>query len=605
MRNPLRTLFVSAGLAFALKAQAQWTTQTIQLHGGWNAVFVEVQPEPASCDAVLAGLPVESAWAFNRQHQAVQFIQDPSNLAPGNPDWLTWLPTNSPAASSSSLFAFEARRAYLVKLPNNAGSVSWSLKGRPVLKPIEWLQHSLNLVGFAVAPSGGPSFQNFFATSPAHAGQPIFRLNAQGQWIKVTAPASTFVNPGEAYWIGCASPSTFSGPLAVDTGFRSGLPYGGTQVEMTLRIRNASASTRSFSLTRFTSAPPPASQSPLAGPVPLAYFQMNLTNQLYGWSTLPSNLEKLDVAPGQEWELRLQVLRKLMTPSPDAEAEYQSVLEVADDAGSRWLVPVTSYGIQGAPVAKAAAGGFVPASETPVHPRAGLWAGMATLNKVSQPSHPTTPNVPTATDSQTQFRLLVHVNDQGQPRLLQKVIQMWKNGTVKPDPADPDKFIVDQPGHYVLLTDESLTPNYTGAALSDGQPVGKRLSSSAFAFKEPILMSGAGDFGANTLSCLVGLHYNDPLNPFKHSFHPDHNNLDERFEDTLPEGEESFTIQRQLALEFQSDDPNGYQIPGWGDTQLGGKYREVITGIHKSPIHVEGTFRLQRASRVGKLNDQN
>lgn len=605
MRNSLRTLLVSAGLAFALQAHAQWTTQTIQLHGGWNAIFVEVQPEPASCESVFAGLPIESAWAFNRQHQAVQFIQDPANLAPGNPDWLTWLPANSPAAATANLFAIEARRAYLIKLPNNAAPMNLNIKGRPVLKPIEWLQGSLNLVGFAVAASGGPSFQNFFANSPAHVGQPIFRLNAQGQWIKVTAPASTFIVSGEAYWVGCGAASSFSGPLVVNTGFRSGLPYGSSQVEMTLRIKNASSGPRAFSVTRYSSAPPPVGQSPLAGPVPLAYFQMNLTNQLYGWTTLPSNLEKLDVPPGQEWELRLEVRRNLMTPSANPEAEYQSVLEVADDAGSRWLVPVTSYGIQGAPKPAGAVGGFAPASETPAHPRAGLWVGMAVLNKVSQPSHPTTPTVPAPTDSQAQFRLLVHVNEQGVPRLLQKVIQMWKNGTVKPDPNDPDKFVVDEPGRYVLLTDESLTANYSGAALSDGQPVGKRLSSAAFAFKQPILLSGAGEFGANTLSCTVGLDFNDPLNPFKHTFHPDHNNLDERFEDTLPEGEEAFTVQRQLQLEFQSQDPNGYQIAGWGDSQLGGKYREVITGIHKSPIHVEGTFRLQRSSRVGKLNDQN
>jgi hypothetical protein len=186
MKKTLRTLLVSAGLALTHPAVAQWTTQNIQLHGGWNAVFLEVQPEPASCDAAFAGLPVESAWAFNRQHQPVQFIQDPANLAPGNPDWLTWLPTNSPAASVANLFALEGRRAYLIKLPNNAGTLGWNIKGRPVLKPIEWLQDSLNLVGFAIAPSGGPSFQNFFAASPAHAGQPIYRLNAQGQWIKVT-----------------------------------------------------------------------------------------------------------------------------------------------------------------------------------------------------------------------------------------------------------------------------------------------------------------------------------------------------------------------------------------------------------------------------------
>src|SRR4026208_2307439 len=136
MQKILRTLFVSACLIQAHQAQAQWTTQAIQLHGGWNAVFVEVQPEPSSCDALFAGLPVESAWSFNRRLAPVQFIQDPANLAPGNPDWLTWQPANSPAAAAANLFALEGRRAYLLKLPNNAGTVNWTIKGRPVLKTI-------------------------------------------------------------------------------------------------------------------------------------------------------------------------------------------------------------------------------------------------------------------------------------------------------------------------------------------------------------------------------------------------------------------------------------------------------------------------------------
>ncbi len=603
MQKTLRTLLVSVCLVLAHEAQAQWTTQSMQLHGGWNAVFLQVQPEPSSCDAAFAGLPVESAWAFNRTLAPVQFIQDPSSLAPGNPDWLTWVPTNSPAAATANLFALEACRAYLIKLPSNAGTIGWSIKGRPVLKPIAWMKGSLNLVGFAVAPGGGPSFQDFFAGSPAHAGQPIFRLSAQGQWTKITAPASTYVNPGEAYWVGCSGPSTFSGPLAVETGFRSGLDYGRSQVELTLKIKNASASPHTFSVTKLSSAPPPSGQAPLAGSVPLGYFRMDLANQIYDWSPLPSALEKLDVPPGQEWELRLEVLRNQMAPSGNPQAQYQTLLEVADDAGSRWLVPVTAYGLQSGPLPPPGGGNFQAASE--LNPRAGLWVGAVTLNKVSQPSHPTTPNTPQAADSQAQFRLLVHVNEQGQARLLQQVIQMWTNGTTKPDPIDPSKLVVDQPGHYVLLTDETLLPKYSGATLIDGQPVGQRLSSAAFAFKSPLLMTSSGAFGAGTNSCLVTLDYNDPLNPFKHVFHPDHNNLDEQYAQALPEGAEAFTVQRQVQLEFQTQAPNGPQQVGWGDTQLGGKYRETITGIHKSPIFVEGTFRLQQASRVGVLNDQN
>jgi hypothetical protein len=116
------------------------------------------------------------------------------------------------------------------------------------------------------------------------------------------------------------------------------------------------------------------------------------------------------------------------------------------------------------------------------------------------------------------------------------------------------------------------------------------------------VLTGVG-FGAGTLAASLTLDYNHPLNPFKHRFHPDHNNLDERFEQTLPEGKESFTINRTVALEFTDTDPLGLNPPGWGDTELGGSYGETMTGLHRSPIHISGTFRLVRVARVGALND--
>ncbi len=50
-----------------LPALAQWTTQTIPLRPGWNAVFLEVQPEPRECEALFSGLPIESAWGWNKR----------------------------------------------------------------------------------------------------------------------------------------------------------------------------------------------------------------------------------------------------------------------------------------------------------------------------------------------------------------------------------------------------------------------------------------------------------------------------------------------------------------------------------------------------------
>jgi hypothetical protein len=103
---------------------------------------------------------------------------------------------------------------------------------------------------------------------------------------------------------------------------------------------------------------------------------------------------------------------------------------------------------------------------------------------------------------------------------------------------------------------------------------------------------------------VIALDYNHPLNPFKHVFHPDHNNLDERFEQASPEGKESFTVTRTIALEFSDTDALGLTPPSWGESELGGVYHETITGLHRAPIRIRGNFRLVRASRVVALNDQ-
>ena len=242
---------------------------------------------------------------------------------------------------------------------------------------------------------------------------------------------------------------------------------------------------------------------------------------------------------------------------------------------------------------------------------AGLWVGSVVLTNVSRPaSLPADALEPTA--SEFQFRLLVHVDAEGNARLLQKVLQMWQNGTYKTDPADPTKQVLDEPGRYVLVTDDSLIPRFSGAALRDGQPVARRYSTVAFSFQEPLALAGTGQFGGadGVFTCQVVLPYNDPRNPFVHQYHPDHDNLDERFQSMVPkagpaglETTESWTVTRDLRLQFTATDPQALGQPGWGDNQVGGLYEETIRGLHSHDLTVSGVFRLQRASSVPVLND--
>lgn len=602
---------IALGLScLCLPVWAQWTSQSIPLQPGWNAVYLEVQPEPNDCETLFKGVPVESVWGWNDRFSAVQFIQDPNELLPGQPNWLTYLPADHAARETRNLFTLRGGHAYLIKLRTGAGAVTWNVTGQPVVRSIDWLADSFNLVGFSVAANNGPSFQSFFSNSSAHAGKPAYQLNASGQWELIANPAQTLVRSGTAYWVYCQAPSTYTGPVQLTLEQRDGLSYGRLLTEQTIRIKNTSAASATFTVRQVASASPPNADYPvLAGGVPLSYYRLDAAKNQFGWLPFTEALQQAAVAPGQEWLLRLEVNRNSMPdfvpPSNHNGVLYQSLLEISNGAGVRHVLPVSAEGLQNGrrPVARSLQGLAQRNAANGPHPRAGLWIGTAAIDKVNQPSSIPSPASPMATASPFQFRLILHVDDSGKVQLLQKVLQMFKAGTSKTDPDDPTQKIVDQPGRLVLVTDDALIPRFSGATLRDGQPVARRISSPVFAFSKPVPLSGGGSFGVGKLTCEVGIDYDSPLNPFKHRYHPDHDNMDDRFELKVPEGTESFTVKRQLEFEFTTQDPDQLAVAGWGDNQLGGTYRETIVGLHSKTLFASGTFRLTQASRIGVLND--
>jgi hypothetical protein len=603
----LRRFLILALLALHVAtAWGQWSTQTIPLQPGWNAVFLEVQPQPSDCDTVFANVAVESAWGWNRKFSAVQFIQNASSLVPLQPDWLFYVPATNLLAGERSLFNLEGGKCYLVKRPNNAPPINLVVQGQPTLRKIAWVPNSLNLVGFSLDRTNPPSFQTFFSGSAAHANNPIYRLQSDGNWGQIANLSNTLMRSGESFWIQSKGASDYQGPLAVSVVQRTGLTYSRSLVEQNIIIQNLSPNPKNLIFTVLPSGNPPGSSyAPLAGPVPLSYWKLDQINNVAGWFPVTNTMTQTNLGAGKTWNLRWEVRRPDMNPYSGAgNALYQSLLEIRDAAGSlRVVIPVTAQGLSSSALASPGLLGSPDGSALPLHP--GLWIGSASINLVSQPA--STSRGPTSTASPFQFRLIVHVDSTGQARLMQRIMQMWQNGNYMPDPNDPSQYVVDQPGRFILVTDESLIstiPNLTGALLRDGQPVGRRFSTAAFGFRSPIPMNGVGQFGvgSSVYSCQVVLDYDDPLNPFKHLYHPDHDNLDPRFAQKLPAGQESFTVQRQLQLQFTDSDPNNLALAGWGDNQIGGIYNETIIGLHKQPLYIQGTFRLTQASTVTGLN---
>jgi len=561
-------------------ASAQTITQTITLQPGWNAVWLEVQPTNNTASAVFGNLPVASVWSRAERVSSVDFIQNPSEASFNESGWLAWLPAWRTESFLNNLFAVHANRAYLVRCTNTT-PVVWNILGRPALRQLDWVPDAFNLRGAPVDPAAPPTFLNFFRHSPAHYNsansqlQKIYRLNnVLGQW-QLVSPTDA-VQSGAAYWIYSQGASDYLAPLTAEVETGDGLDFGDGLTELSLRLKN------------LTTTPANALLRDLASPASiLAAYQFSPT--LGGqWPTLPNPLA-VAVASGLDTRLRLAARRQDLSGN-----SYASVVEIRDGAGTRLLVPVSVEKFTDV----AAAGEVAAAGGT--EPLAGLWVGTATINAVSE-AHSANPTNPTPTKSEFNLRLMLHVDASGQTRLLKEVIQMWRNGTYTNDSSGNQ--VVDKPGQYVLLTDDTLLPMFSGATLRDGKSVGRRVSTIGYNFpSSPTnnFLNLAGSFAiGQSLTATLTLPHDHPTNPFKHKYHPDHDNLNAQFDGPAVE---SFTTTRAIRMEFAAAPPEGPAVPDFGYNEMGGVYRESITGIHKNPIHVRGTFRLSRVSQIAELN---
>jgi hypothetical protein len=560
-----------------LSMNAQNVPQTILLQPGWNAVWLEVQPEDNKSATVFSNLPISSVWSFAQPLTSVDYIQNASEAEFNEAGWLGWLPPPRPDAFLSDLFAVFANRAYII-LCTNSTPFLWNISGRPSLRQPGWVPDKFNLRGLPVDTNSLPTFVNYFLPSKAHYNaattqlEAVYKLDsASGQWQAV-APGEA-VQSGRAYWIFTKGASDYVAPMDVQAELGDGLDFSSELSELNLIVRNRASTNINMLLRDYA-----------GGSNKLSYLQFNaaLGNQ---WPVLPSPL-MMTIQRTQELRLSIGVRRQDFSTD-----EYRSVVEVRDGTGTRIFLPVFAAG--NAQVSPSSL------KNLSTHPLAGLWVGAARINGVSEVASSSTNATPVK--SEMNLRVIVHVDATGHARLLKEVIQMWRNGTFT---NNGTAEVPDKPGQFVLLTDDSLISLFSGSTLRDGELVGRRISTVGYSFpggntNNFLNLTGAFAVGQK-LNGTLALPHDDPVNPFKHRYHPDHDNMDARFE--LP-ALESYTTSRQIEFSFESSPPPGSPTrPDFGYNVMGGVYREKITGIHKKEIHLSGQFQLSRVSQIAELN---
>lgn len=582
MSSSITSLFLRiAALALLLTplgSRAVDMSQTITLRPGWNAIYVTVEPNQKEIESVFAGIPVRSVWRWIPNRDQVQFIRNPSEGLENIEGWFAWFPESRPDAMLTNLFTIDGNTAYLVRLPEDAGIRQLTIQGKPRHIPTQWRADDFTLVGLPVATTNPPTFNEFFSQSPAHVGQPIYRLdNADGRWKPVSG--TTPISANEAYWIRTKGNSRYQGRMHLVLDQGESLAFDAAFDQMRFVLRNLSGVDGSFQIERLGSTR-----------VPLALRLEDPETGEIGWPDL-QDVEVIDAPADEDVFITLAIKRSQFT-----QQRMEQLVAITDELGQRIVLHVGGDVVQPGALAGRPAGAKAGGDNPLLY--AGLWIGEVVIDKVSEAQNAgTTPR--TVGNNPFTQRFLVHVNAQGQARLVKDVIQMWDEGTMRPSSVDPTYQEVDQPGRYVLLTNKQLISLYSGVAGRDGTPVGIRFSSVGYDFAGETL-DFSGVFGpGGQVSTTIIMPPQLPTNPFLHRYHPDHNNLDEQFLNYLPE---AFEVKREIQMAFTPDDPSGSNGPGWGDSVIGGTFSESITGLHRNPIFTSGIFHLRRASTVTVLN---
>ena len=295
------------------------TTQTITLRPGWNAVFLEVQPDVRAPATIFKDLPVESVWTWFDRASSVEFIRDPAEGLWAQPGWSVYA-TAPEKSAANNLYAIFANRAYLIKLGGRQ-NVTWTVTGSPATDKTIWTSDSFNLTGFHVNPANPANFNEFLSSSAAHTGQPVYRLSSQGKWELITTPAATTIKSGEAYWVYCDGASSFQSPVDVRI-LGSEIYYGTTSGINSVTLDNQSSTARSVTIKFLPSAD---------------WFTYQIFNTTTGYNEYPKlDTWTLQLSAGRQTNIWLAVRRELLTNGIS-----KGILEVTDDVGSRYMIQVT------------------------------------------------------------------------------------------------------------------------------------------------------------------------------------------------------------------------------------------------------------------------
>lgn len=523
-------------------SRAQVVSESIDLQAGWNAVWLNLEPEPSALDLILAGqsppLDYQAFWTL-------EGVSAAAAINSGEPIGRWFFHDRDVPAALSTLRDLHGHRGYLIHM-HSAGQLQ--ISGRPLVRSVSFGSHSSNLFGaLSNVASGILTFQEFFAHPTSNgklrsSGAPlkpdIFALSA-GDYVRKNLVDA--IDPNAAYWVNVVQNFEYAGLLDV-TSSPNGLAFGRTTAQRTLSIEVPSSTIPRSLFLQARDCAVLSENGTCAGSgevVDWLEYRDSTAPGLPIWLPLSAGVTVAVPAGATRVDVELRARRSELGAAARNRGggvvieDFPLVIDVTDDTGARAVL----------------------SASVSIEPVFGTWIGRATLTQVSV--HPSLQVLPLdqSTAPPLGMTLLLDLPDPtggGSPQLL-------------------DRLAV--------------------SVFRDGRPL-TRVFNSVLFDRSVALVGDPGDpldpLGATgTLQGTLHISPEDPLNPYRHRYHPEHRS--------------GYDITRAITINLQAVAPSATDalsgLDGtFGPGKLTGVYREVITGIALDPITIQGTFELERLS---------
>ena len=556
-------------------AVAPYTTQSLSLVQGWNAVYVEVAPD-AAADDLFADWPVDHVGLYD----PASFLATRQFGA----DWDSEGLTGSSMAlwkrgfpEASPLSRVPAGSVLVTYCTNESHSVT--IRGVPAAPRTTWHVSGTNAVYnfFGFSTTQQTDISAYLEGSPCEGvkSRAYYRIVGDnldaGPGLLEVRTWNSKVSDGDVLLLPSDDLSDWSGVLFVSP--MNGIDFGQNGVKATLTVRNDGKSPRTVSVTLEQAVN--AAELQLSGTLPLCLHvrDADVARTNAAWSAALSGygpVTKKELAPDETWRLEFGLDRTAFSSLVKG-LSFGALLRITEDGDSHAKVVV--------PLAGETSGVVVPDAALPV----GLWVADVQFDHVLAPGS----TVGTETGGAAKLRLPIHIDANGKVRLLQRVVTA---GEIAADGTYTYRLYA---GSAVVPTTATMVTRISAVCLPTETPVIEAAgeSDSVIAFSFAVAADGATSI-------------------LRHPLHPQHDGLRWDFSTPAPSGDdfqnykgdvkpETFSVGNRIEMSFGL---NGGEAAWNPEGTKSGTCRWTFSGLmRQGNIVLSGPMTVKRVSSVAEI----